>query len=128
VAPLDTLKRIYEGWRRGDFTVGIPAFASDAVLVMDTELPDTGTYSGLEGIRDYTRRFLDAWESLTIEAESFEESGDRVLVAVRQAGVGLDSGVPVEFRYFHVWTFRDDAVIRLESIKDEAKAREALSD
>jgi ketosteroid isomerase-like protein len=125
---VQTLKRIYESWRQGDFSAAIPAFSSDVVLVMDSELPDSGTYEGLEGIRDYTRSFLDPWESLTIDAESFQQSGDRIMVGVLQTGVGRDSGVPVEFRYFHVWTFSEGSVVRLESIKSEDKARESLRD
>lgn len=124
---IETLKRIYAGWERGDFTVGVTLFDPGAVLVMDPELPDAGTYGGLEGIRDYTRRFLEAWQHLTIAAESYEQAGDKVLVEVRQTGVGADSGVPVGLRYFHLWTLRDGAVTRLESVKEEDRARELLA-
>jgi ketosteroid isomerase-like protein len=121
------LERIYERWAQGDFSASVDAFADDVVLVMDQDLPDSGRYEGVEAIRGYTRHFLEPWESIAIEAESFEEHGDRFLVAVRQSGVGRDSGVPTEMRYFHVWAFRDGAVIRLFSIRSEPKAREVLA-
>jgi ketosteroid isomerase-like protein len=65
---------------------------------------------------------LDAWESLTIAAESYREAADAVLVKVKQTGVGKDSGIPVTLDYFHVWRFRDGKVIRLESILREENA------
>jgi ketosteroid isomerase-like protein len=124
---LETLDRIYEGWERGDFRVGVADFAPDATLVIDPEIPDAGEYDGLEGIRNYMTHFLSAWESLTIKAQSFRESADdTILVQVDQNGIGQGSGAPATLNYFHIWTFRDDGkVIRLESILREAKALEA---
>jgi len=120
-----TLTGIYDGWAQGDFTVGISLFNRDATLVMDPELPDAGVYSSVDGIRAYTIRFLEAWDSLTIAAESFKEAGDIVLVKVKQSGTGKNSGAAVGFSYFHLWTFRDGSVIRLESILHEERALEA---
>jgi ketosteroid isomerase-like protein len=123
---LETVTRIYEGWERGDFTVGVADVGQNPMLVIDPEIPDGGVFIGREGIRDYMTRFLEAWGSLTIAAESFEEAGDTILVKVSQTGIGKDSGATVGLSYFHLWTFRGRAVIRLETIVDEAKAREAI--
>lgn len=122
---LEALARIYDGWGRGDFTAGVADFAPDVVLVIDPEIPDAGEYVGLEGIRSYTSAFLDAWESLTIARKSVRENGDVALVEVEQTGVGKDSGVPVGVNYFQLWTFRDGAVVRLESILRSERALEA---
>ena len=73
----------------------------------------------------YMSHFLASWESLTISAESFRDTEDTVLVNVRQNGVGRGSGVPVELRYFQVWTFRGDKVVRLDVILSEQSAFEA---
>jgi ketosteroid isomerase-like protein len=48
-----------------------------------------------------------------------------VLVGVRQRGVGTASGVPRELRYFMLWTFRGEKVIRIESIGGRHEALEA---
>jgi ketosteroid isomerase-like protein len=122
---VQTLERIYEGWARGDFTVGITEFAEDVAMLIDPEIPDTGLYEGVDGIREYTRQFLEPWESLTIAAEAYREAGDVVLVKVKQSGVGRDSGVPTTLDYFHIWRFRDGKVIRLESILREQTALES---
>ncbi len=47
------------------------------------------------------------------------------MVAVRQRGVGGASGAATEFRYFHVWSFRGDGVVRLETFREREEARRA---
>jgi ketosteroid isomerase-like protein len=121
----ETLDRIYAAWERGDFAAPVELFDPAIVLRIDPEIPDAGVYEGIEGVRNYSRHFLSAWETVTIAAESVRDAGDRFLVKVDQRGVGLDSGAEVAFGYFQVWTFRDGRVVRLESIRDEAEAREA---
>jgi ketosteroid isomerase-like protein len=122
---VETLARIYEAWERGDFTVGVPLFEQNVTLVIDPELPDAGVFVGLDGIRAYMTRFLEAWGSLTISAESIRDSGDTVLVKVNQTGVGKDSGIPVTLDYSQLWTFRGGKVIRLETVVNDEKAIEA---
>jgi len=120
-----TVDRIYQGWERGDFTVGVAAFDENALLILDPEMPDTGEYTGPDQIRGYMKGFLEAWESLTIAAESVEDLGDVVLAKVRQSGVGRDSGASVAFSYFQLWRFEGGRVVRLESILHEERALEA---
>jgi ketosteroid isomerase-like protein len=123
---VETVASIYKGWERGDFTVGAPLFEQNAILVIDPEIPDAGVFVGQDGFRTYMTRFLEAWESLTIAAESFKEVGDTVLVKVKQTGIGKDSGAPATLSYFQLWTLRGGMVIRLESVLSEEKALEAV--
>ena len=125
-ANLKTLRWIYNGWEKGDFRAGVGAFDEHVILVMDPEFPDAGVHAGVEGVRDYMTRLLEAFDDFTITAESIEETGDTFLVKVNQKGTGRDSGAEVANRYFQLWTFRGDAVIRLDSVKEEERARAAL--
>jgi ketosteroid isomerase-like protein len=122
---IETLAPIYEGWERGDFGVGPSVFDQNAVLVIDPDIPDSGVFVGPDGFRTYMTRFLEAWESLTIAAESFRDAGDTVLVNARQTATGKDSGAPVTLDYFQLWTFRGGMVIRLETVLSEQRALEA---
>ncbi len=119
------IRDIYDGWGSGDFSVSVDLFDPQAVFVMRPEFPDAGTYAGREGIAQFMRGFLEPWARLTIEAEEIIEAGERIVVAVIQRGTGAGSGAFTEFRYFHVWSFRGDGVIRLESIRDRAAALQA---
>ena len=123
---MEVVTRIYTGWEQGDFAVGVSLFDRNVTLVIDPEIPDAGVYIGEEGVRTYMTRFLDAWDSLTIAAESFTDVGDTVLVKVQQTGIGSGSGAPVNASYFQLWTFRGGKVVRLETVQDEAEALEAV--
>ena len=122
---VEVVRRIYGGWEVGDFTGGLFVFERNVTLVIDAATLDGGVFVGEEGVRRYMTRFLQAWESLTIAAQSFKDVGDTVLVEVKQTGIGQDSQVPVDTTYFQLWTFRGDKVIRLETILSEAEALEA---
>ena len=122
---VEVVRDIYERWREGDFRTTVDAFDPLVLFVMRREFPDAGTYLGQERLAEYTRRFLEPWSRITIEAEDITEAGDSVVVAVRQRGVGEGSGAATEFRYFQVWSFRGRKVIRLEGFRERAEALEA---
>ena len=71
------------------------------------------------------RRFLDSWDDIRIEASNYREAGDSFLVWARITGTGKRSGVGIERDVFHVWTFRDRWVVRMEFFDREANALEA---
>ena len=122
---VEALRAVYAGWEQGDFTTSLPLFDEAITMVIDPSIPDGGAYQGIEGVRAYMSAFLEPWDTLTIAAESYEAIEDRVLVAVRQAGTGQGSGVPVELEYFQLWTFRDGKAVRFEVIMSEERARDA---
>jgi ketosteroid isomerase-like protein len=122
---LEALRAVYERWSEGDFRSSVDVFDPLVLFVMRPEFPDAGTYLGTERLAEYTRGFLEPWVRITIEAEEITDVGDSVIVAVRQRGVGAESGAGTELRYFHLWTFRGRKVIRLESIRERRQALEA---
>jgi ketosteroid isomerase-like protein len=125
VSNVETIRAIYARWSDGDFTGGVDHLDPGIELVMGPAFPDAGTYSGLDGLRSYTRGFLEPWERITIEAEELIDAGDCVVAAVMQRGVGEGSGIETELAYFHVWTLRDGKVTRLDTVRDRAAALEA---
>ncbi len=122
---VEAVRAVYERWSEGDFRSSIDVFDPLVLFVMRPEFPDAGAYLGTERLAEYTRGFLEPWVRLTIEAEEITDAGDSVIVAVRQRGVGAESGAATEFGYFHLWTFRGGKVIRLESIRERPDALEA---
>ena len=123
---VEIVRRVYERWGRGDLRAGTELFDPWVVLVLRKEFPDAGAYLGPEGIRKYTRGFLEGWDDAVIESEEFIAAGDSVVVRVHQHATGKQSGTPVNMRYFQVWTFRGGAVIRLESVRGREEALQAV--
>jgi ketosteroid isomerase-like protein len=123
---LEIVRRIYERWGRGDFRAGTELYAPEVELVLRPEFPDAGVYRGPEEIRKYMRDdFLADFEGAVIAGEEFLDAGDSVVVRVRQEATGPGSRVPVGMRYYQVWTLREGAVTRIESVRERGEALEA---
>jgi ketosteroid isomerase-like protein len=122
---LEKLEALYADWSRGDFSRG-DMFDPE----METETFGMGepmradTYDGfVEAMRDWLR----AWERpLKVEAEEFVTSGDRILALIHWSGRGKGSGVPLEARGAHLWTFREGRAVRIEVYRDRDEARAAF--
>ena len=123
---VEVVRGIYAEWGRGNFRAGFDLFDEDVVLVLRADFPDAGTYVGRDEIRAYMRQFLSSWTDAVIEAEEIFGAGESVVVAVHQQATGSGSGLSVEMRYWQIWTFRDSAVTRIESIKRRSEALDAV--
>jgi ketosteroid isomerase-like protein len=123
--PVETLRELYEEWARGDYS---RSDVFDPEMKMETfgmgEPMRADTY---QGFVDAMRAWLSAWERpITIEAEEFIESGDRVLVLITWIGRGKGSGAQIESRGAHLWTFRDGLVVHYGVYRNRDEARAAL--
>jgi ketosteroid isomerase-like protein len=123
--PLEKLKTLYEEWARGDYSqsdIFDPRMKMETFGMGEPMHPDS-----YEGFVDAMRGWLSAWERpLTIEAEEFIESGDRVLVLITWIGRGKGSGAQFESPGAHLWTFRDGRVVHYGVYRDRDEARAAL--
>lgn len=123
---LDRLKDLYAEWARGDFSGHADFFDAE----MAAETFGMGDPIRVQGIDEYLaamRDWLSAWERpIRIEAEEFIESGDKILALVHWVGRGRGSGVEIEGRGAHLWTFRDRRIIRQDTYRDRDEARAAL--
>jgi ketosteroid isomerase-like protein len=123
---VEALRGVYERWSEGDFKAGVDLFDPRIMFVIGQGFPEEGTYVGRGEVREYMRGFLEPWVRITIEAEELIEVGDSVVAAVLQSGAGSGSGVRTEFRYFQVWTFRGDRVVRFETFRERDDALTAV--
>ncbi len=74
----------------------------------------------------YMGHFLEPWERVTIAPEELIPAGDSVVAAIVMRGAGSGSGVATEFRYFQVWTFRGETLVRLENMRERDEALAAV--
>ena len=91
----------------------------------ESRSPDRGTYSGIEGITQLFSVYWEAFESFTLTPEEFIETDDVVIAVVHGVGQGRSSGVDVEVRGPHLWTFRDRKVIGFALYQELPEALEA---
>jgi ketosteroid isomerase-like protein len=113
-----------EAWRRGE---GDMSLLDPEVIYEDTNLPDHvgESYRGHEGVARAGERWLEPFESLTVELERIVGAGERIVsvhrVKVRAQHTGIEFDEPVAY----VWTFRDGKVIHFQSFRDPEEALEA---
>ena len=124
-ANVDTVRVVYEEWAKGNFRAGADLLDRHVLYISPENFPEQGPFLGREGVREFMQGWLGPFEHFSIAAEEVIEAGDSVVIAACQRGVGKESGVATKLRFFHVWTFRGGAVIRLEFFVDRAEALEA---
>lgn len=120
---VDSLRRTYDAFSRGDFDSAIEIADSDVELIT------TGGFTSLRGATE-----LRAWmepvtiENVSMEPEHFEVVGDNVLVHQLSRGRGVESGISVEMRFWTVWTINEAGLVtRIVAFRndEEAEARDA---
>jgi ketosteroid isomerase-like protein len=122
---VEIVRRMYDGWATGDFHAGADDH-EHVVFVIRPDFPEFGVFHGPDGVREFMQRVLGQWERLTVEANDIRPVGDTVLVRVVQHGKGRVSGIEGDDWYFTLYTFRGRKIVRIESVRDEAEAVEAL--
>jgi ketosteroid isomerase-like protein len=90
-------------------------------------LPDMAkVYRGHDGIREFWRDWLAAWETIEFRSLVPEDHGDHVIVEVQQRNRGRGSGVAVDFHYFQATTVRGGKVTASYMAETRAEALEAV--
>jgi ketosteroid isomerase-like protein len=93
-ASLDLVRSIFDAWERGDF--GSVEWAHPEIEWVIADGPAPGSWTGLEGMAESSRHWLNAWKDYRVEAEEYRELDDeRVLVLFRYSGRGKTSGLDV---------------------------------
>lgn len=89
---LDLVRSIFAGWERGDFSSA--DWAHPEIALVRSDGPSPGRWMGLAGMADGTRDWLNAWEDMHFDVDTYRELDDeRVLVLVRYSGRGKASGL-----------------------------------
>ena len=126
----DLIRAMWDGFRRGDAEAQLGPLAPDIVWdATRVPMPDiAGVYHGLEGVGDFWRRWLAAWETIEVPDPDITEAGDKALVWVDgQVNRGRSSGIEVRQPPFgFVWTFRQGRAVRMELYADKAEALSAV--
>jgi ketosteroid isomerase-like protein len=102
-----------------------PAIEWDA---SDVTLLDIGgrVYHGPEGVQQFWRDWLAAWETVQFEYR-LVDAGDRVVALIDQRMSGRSTGIEVPFgKYAHLYTFRDGLIVHWKLYRSQSEALEAV--
>jgi ketosteroid isomerase-like protein len=123
---IEMVRGIYEAYRNRDLE-HINRVFDDEIEMRQTELlPWGGSYRGKEGVSAFFECLLGTISSVVEPGEAFE-SGDTVVQVGRSRGTVNATGRSFDVAEVHLWTFRDDKVVRFEGYIDTPAMLEVLS-
>ena len=122
---MEIVRRIYEGWSRGDYS-NAEFFDEDIEFDM-VDWPHPAKSRGVAAMAETWRTTLGAWVGFRSFPTEFVEYGRNVLVLNRIEGRGRESGAEVSADTASVFTFENGKVVRLALQWDVDAARRAAS-
>jgi ketosteroid isomerase-like protein len=122
---VEIVRRVYEGWARGDFSGG-EAFHPEVEFEM-VDWPHPARSRGVEEMRRTWQASLNAWDDFRAKPDEFADYGDNVLVLNSIRARGKGSGAEVSAQTATVWTLVAGKVVRLALYWDKVLAREAAA-
>jgi ketosteroid isomerase-like protein len=117
----------YQRWNAEDFDAWIEGFAPDVQYFssVSASLDGEGEFHGQEGLKAFVEAYFEAWEWFRLWPTEFIEAGDDLVASCATRGRGRESGVVVDGRVAHVWSFRGGRATRCLSFQKRAQALEA---
>jgi ketosteroid isomerase-like protein len=128
---VEFVRGIYENltdaYKTGDYTQLIEDFCHpDVVLKTSGMFPETGDYTGYEGLRAFTANQAEALEQMWVQPAEFIDAEDRVVVPLRFGGKARHTGIEAAFSVVHVWAIRDRRASRLDMYRGREEALKAV--
>ncbi len=96
--------------------------ADDVVWDYVGAFPESATYHGPDGVREFFGQWVGAFDDFGLAADEVIGAGDHVVVRMRQWGRGKQTGASVENRMWQVFTFRGDKIVHCGGYPTEAEA------
>jgi len=121
---VEIVRRIYDGWSRGDFSVGTDLVAADFAWQQHAEAVEPGTLRGA-AIASAFRNVFAVYESYRIVPERYVDASDKVVVMARNRGRAKGSGIELDQSFGYVWTVRAGKLARVEVYATEREALDA---
>ena len=105
--------------------------AEDFLAILDEDVvwdpgerwPGGKSY-GRDGVRQFFREWIGAFEDLRYEAVEFVDAGDSAVVHMRFSGRGKGSGASADADFWQVWHFFEGKVVRFVMKPSRADALE----
>jgi len=90
-----------------------------------THMPEGQTVTGRDELRRQIARWELTWDGFRTDVEDLVETGDKVLLVVRQAGTAKQSGIELDMRYAQVFELRDGRIVWMKTFLDPDEAKTA---
>lgn len=122
-ANVNLVRRAWAAFERGDIDTMLEDFHDDVVW---KQAEEPRPARGQDEVLAAMQRWVDVWDDPGFEIEEVQElDEDRLLVAYLASGRAKASGLPVEQRFYMVFTVRGGKIASMYEYADRADALEA---
>jgi uncharacterized protein len=121
---LAMMKRAYERWARGDFSVDPELMAADSVWHQRRGAVEPGSHRG-GGIGRALERIFEVYDDFRIEPEEYVDAGQKVVVVARSCGRARGEEIELDLRLAFVWSVRDGKLASMEQFAERTEALQA---
>jgi ketosteroid isomerase-like protein len=105
----------------------MPALAPDVVWTEAAGFPYGGTYTGPDEIaKNVFSRLGSEWENFRPEVEEIHDAGDTIIATGFYRGIYRQTNRPMEASFAHVFTLKDDKIVRFVQYVDSRKVWDAI--
>lgn len=102
-------------------------YAADAVIENVDNFPAAGSYTGIDGYREWFRESYRDYRDVTWRDVQLERADDRVLVLARIWGTDPQDGVELEIALGITYEMRDGKIAHVRVYLGHERARDAAS-
>jgi ketosteroid isomerase-like protein len=124
---VETIKNLYQSFAQGDIPGVLGAFAADIEWTEAEGFPYGGTYIGANAILENVFMKLGGeWEGFSAVPDEFLDAGANVVALGTYGGKYIKTGKSMNVPFAHVWTLRDDKIVKFVQYTDTLKVSEVL--
>ena len=120
---LETVRGMYAAFGRGDLDALLATLDPDVSWRTPgaPDLPTGGLHQGVAAVRQFFGLLLNTFDIADFQPRDFLAAGDKVVVLGTSREGPKGSGTLVDFRWVHVFTFRDGKIVAFEEPADVSR-------
>ena len=123
----DLVRSLYEAFGRGDVPTVLAALAPKIEWIDAEGFPTAGTYIGPDAVvNEVFGPLMSDWDGFSVTANELIDGGDTIVSLGRYAGTFKATGKAMSADFAHVWTLRDQTVVRFRQYVDSPLVQEAM--
>jgi ketosteroid isomerase-like protein len=117
---LDVVRDLYAAFGRGDLDAILAPLDPQVSWLTPgvPDLPTAGLRQGVPAVREFFGLLLTSFDIADFQPRDFLAAGDKVVVLGTSREGPKGSGRLVDFRWVHVFTFRNDRIVAFEEPAD----------
>src|SRR5829696_2481157 len=126
---VETLKRGFEAFNRGDINAMLEEFDPDVEWHTASDIPDSTVYRGHDGVASLIQEWVNSFEDFRVDAEELIDRGEYVVLSVVLRGRipgSLESDREVTLRRFGVDKVSNGKIVEVREYMTLEQVLEAV--